>query len=216
MARQLDGAVVVVVGASGGLGSELCAGLESRRATVVGVGRSTDPAIDVRDSTAGDRLIEYVTSRHGRIDGVIVASGIVAFGDHVDTDDVVAEELMLVNALGPLWLAKRALPALAETQGFFAAISGVVAETPQPGMAAYSSSKAALAAGLAAVRREFRRRQVSVIDARPPHTETGLATRPLAGTAPRLPTGLAPAHVADVILRAIADGRDEVASTDFA
>ena len=182
---------------------------------MVGLSRTTEPAIDVRDSRAGDALVEHVLARHGRLDGLVIASGIVAFGELVDTDDVVAEELMLTNALGPLWLAKRALPALADADGFVAAITGVVAETPQAGMAAYSASKAALAGGLAAIRREFRRRGVAVIDARPPHTETGLATRPLAGTVPRIPEGLAPARAAAVIVQAIADGRDEVPSADF-
>lgn len=216
MSRSLDGSVVVLVGATGGLGREIGAALQHRGATVVAASRSTEPAVDVRDSRAGEALIDHALAEHGRIDGVIVASGIVAFGDLADTDDVVVEELMLTNALAPLWLAKRALPALAESKGFFAAISGVVAESPQAGMAAYSASKAALAAGLSAVRREFRRRQVAVIDVRPPHTETGLATRPLAGTAPRLPRGLDPAHVAEVIVRAVEDGRDEVAAADFA
>jgi cyclic-di-GMP-binding biofilm dispersal mediator protein len=213
--RPLDGAVVALVGATGGMGTALRAELERRGATVVGFGRSTIPAVDVRDCGAGDVLVDHVLATQGRLDGVVIASGIVAFGHLADTDDVVVEELMLTNALGPMWLAKRALPALADTGGFVAAISGVVAESPQAGMAAYSASKAALAAGLAAIRREFRRRGVAVIDVRPPHTETGLAGRPLAGTAPELPAGLTPDQVASVIVQAIADGRDEVRAADF-
>lgn len=215
MARDLDGRVVAVVGATGGLGRAVSAALAARGAIVVPAGRSAELAIDVRDATAGDTLVRGVLDRHGRLDGVIVASGIVAFGDLADTEDVITEELMLTNALGPLWLARRALPVLAERQGFFAAVTGVVAETPQPGMAAYSASKAALAAGLAAIRREFRRRKVAVIDVRPPHTETGLATRPIAGTAPPLPTGLDPAVVATAIVTAIVDERDELPSDAF-
>ncbi len=140
----------------------------------------------------------------------------MAFGDLADTDDVVIEELFLTNTLGPMWLAKRALPALRDSQGFFVNVSGVVAESPMPGMAAYSASKAAAAAAADALRREFRRVKVSVIDARPPHTETGLATRPLAGTAPKMPTGLAPSAVAERVVSAIERGDAEVASTDFA
>ncbi len=41
---------------------------------------------------------------------------------------------------------------------------------------------------------------------RAPHTETGLATRPLAGVAPKLPTGLDPESVAARIIAAIKDG----------
>lgn len=215
MSRSLDGAVVALVGATGGMGRALRTELERRGATVVGFARTTQPAIDVRDVRAGDVVVEHVLAEHGRLDGVVVASGVVAFGDLADTDDVIAEELMLTNALGPLWLAKRALPALAESHGFVAAITGVVADAPQAGMAAYSASKAALAAGLAAVRREFRRRGVAVLDVRPPHTETGLATRPIAGTAPRLADGLAPERAAAVIVQAIVDGRDEIAADGF-
>ena len=215
MTRSLNGAVVAIVGASGGLGAELASSCAERGALVVGASRTSEFAIDIRDTSAGDTLVAESLRRHGRLDGVIVASGVVAFGDLADTDDVIAEELMLANALGPLWLARRVLPALAEQQGFFAAISGVVAETPQAGMAPYSASKAALAAGLAAIRREFRRQRVDVIDVRPPHTETGLATRPIAGRAPRLPIGLDPAVAARVIVDAIERGLDEVAAADF-
>jgi cyclic-di-GMP-binding biofilm dispersal mediator protein len=217
--RDLRGAVVAVVGASGGLGREIAAALVRRNAVVVRCTRSGGPdsdlTIDVRDARAGDALVEQVTATHGRLDGVVVAAGIVAFGDLVDTDDVVIEELFLTNAMGPMWLAKRVAPTLQASQGFFVNLSGVVAETPMPGMAAYSASKAAAVAATEAIRREFRRMKVAVIDVRPPHTETGLATRPLAGVAPTMPTGLEPAAVAERIVAAIERGDTAVASTDF-
>jgi cyclic-di-GMP-binding biofilm dispersal mediator protein len=218
--RDLNGAVVAVVGATGGLGRELVAALTHRGATVVRCNRSGGPdsdlTIDLRDSRAGDLVVEYATAAHGRLDGVVVAAGIVAFGDLVDTDDVVIEELFLTNAMGPMWLAKHVAPALQASQGFFVNLSGVVAESPMPGMAAYSASKAAAAAATEAVRREFRRMKVAVVDVRPPHTETGLATRPLAGEAPKMPVGLEPSAVAERIVTAIEQGDSAVASTDFA
>ena len=58
--------------------------------------------------------------------------------------------------------------------------------------------------------------KVTVIDVRPPPTETGLADRPLAGTAPRLPRGLEPAAVARRIVQAIEDGESDVGSAAFA
>jgi cyclic-di-GMP-binding biofilm dispersal mediator protein len=125
------------------------------------------------------------------------------------------EELFLTNALGPMWLAKRVAPALRDTQGFFVNISGVVAESPMPGMAAYSASKAAAMAAMESIRREFRRAKVQVLDARPPHTETGLATRPLAGAAPQMPVGLAPRFVAERIVVAVERGEALVASSAF-
>ena len=217
--RDLNGAIVAVVGANGGLGREISAALTSSGANVVRCTRSGGPdsdiTIDLRDARAGDALVDYVNTTFGRLDGVVVAAGIVAFGDLLDTDDVVIEELFLTNAMGPMWLAKRVGPALASSQGFFVNLSGVVAETPMPGMAAYSASKAAAASATEAVRREFRRMKVTVIDVRPPHTETGLATRPLAGAAPKMPAGLEPAAVARRVVTAIEQGDSAVASTDF-
>ena len=182
--RDLQGAVVVVVGATGGLGREIMDDLRRRGATVIGAGRGgPDLIIDIRDPDAGDAVVRAALDAHGRLDGVVDAAGIVAFGDLVATDPVVVEELFLVNALGPLWLAQRVLPTLAESSGFFAAITGVVAEQAFPGMVGYAASKAALSHALAGLRREARRSGVQVLDARPPHTETGLVDRAIAGVA---------------------------------
>ena len=213
----MRGAVVVVVGASGGLGSAIAEELTDRGAVVIGAGRSgPDLHLDIRDSHAGDAVVRVALGTHGRLDGVVVASGVVAFGDLATMEPVVVEELFLVNALGPLWLAQRVLAPLAESKGFFAAISGVVAEQAFPGLVAYGASKAALSNGLSGLRREVCRRGVQVLDIRPPHTETGLATRPLAGTAPRMPQGLDPHHVARRVVDAIEAGDDELSAASFA
>jgi cyclic-di-GMP-binding biofilm dispersal mediator protein len=92
----------------------------------------------------------------------------------------------------------------------------VVATQPVAGMAAYSASKAAAWAAMTAAGRELRRRRIDVIDARPPHTETGLATRPLAGVAPKMPEGLAPASVAARIVAAIVAGERDLPVEAFA
>lgn len=215
--RDLNGAVVAVVGANGGLGTPICAALEARGATVVRCGRvvGMDVQVDLRDSTSGDDLVAAAIGQHGRLDGVVVAAGIVAFGEHATTDDVVVEELFLTNAMGPLWLAARCQSALEQSQGFFVNISGVVAETPMPGMASYSASKAAASSGVAALAKELRRKKITMIDVRPPHTETGLATRPLSGTAPDMPEGLAPTVVAERIVVAIEANERSVSGADF-
>jgi short-subunit dehydrogenase len=212
---NLNDKVVLVVGASGGLGTALVEGLRSRGATVLTAGRRSNIQIDIRDCDAGDVITEAITTGPGRLDGVINASGVVAFGPLSDTSDVVIEELFMTNVMGPLWMARRVLPLLSESQGFLVMISGLVAETPMPQMVAYSASKAALAGAVTALRREMRRSKVRVIDARPPHTETGLATRPLSGSAPTMAEGLSPTRVAERILTAIESGQDDLGSADF-
>ena len=227
--RRLDGAVVAVVGAGGGLGRPISALLAARGATVVSAGphRATleraaptpDGLIvelDVRDPRSGDALVDAVSARYGRLDGVVNAAGVVAFGNLADTPDDIIEELFLTNALGPMWLAKRVTPLLAESSGFLLMISAVLAEQPLAGMAAYGASKAALSSTGRALTRELRRQGITVIDARPPHTETGLASRALSGPPPRLPTGLQPELVAERLVRAIEAGESEVSSGQFA
>lgn len=93
-------------------------------------------------------------------------------------------------------------------------VSAVTAELPTAGMAAYSATKAGLSALDAAARRELRGARVRVLDVRPPHLATGLETRPLAGTAPRLPEGHDPAEMAELIVRAMVEERDELRPED--
>jgi len=204
------------VGATGALGSLIATEFRDRGAVVLGAGRhGPDVVCDLRDVDAGHAVVRGALGTQGRLDGVVNAAGIVAFGDLVGTDPVVVEELFLVNALGPLWLAQAVLPTLAERRGFFANISGVVAEQSLANMVPYCASKAAVSHAMPGLRREARRSGVHVLDARPPHTETGLAGRAIAGTAPTFPQGLDPAAVARRIVEAIVADEAELASGAF-
>jgi len=176
---------------------------------------ATTVRLDLRDAESGAALVRAALDAHGRLDGVVNAAGVVAFGTLAETDDVVLEELFLVNVLGPLWLLRRVLPELSRTKGFVCNLSAVVAEQPTAGMAAYAATKAALTAADRALARELRSAGVRVLDARPPHTETGLADRPLAGRAPRLPTGLDPEAVASRVVAAIEAGEADLPSAAF-
>jgi short-subunit dehydrogenase len=236
---MLAGSVVAVIGASGGLGRPICASLTARGAQLMLVGPHRDrlssvasdlqsvspqatpqasaPTIvecDIRDAQFGD-LIVTAARAVGRLDGVINAAGVVGFGTLLETPDELIEELFLTNVLGPLWMLRRVAPLLSESKGFVVNISAVVAESPLANMAAYSASKAALTAADAALQREFRRIGVSVLDVRPPHTETGLATRPITGQAPKMPQGLAPEFVAELIVSAIEAETSDLGSTAF-
>jgi cyclic-di-GMP-binding biofilm dispersal mediator protein len=123
------------------------------------------------------------------------------------------DELVATDFVGPLRVLRTALPYL--DGGFVVNITGVVAEQPLPGMAMYSAVKAALSAATLALGRELRRQNILTVDVRPPHTETGLATRPIAGAAPQMPEGLSPASVATAIVKAIESGQKELAAGSF-
>lgn len=222
-ARRLSGAVVIVAGATGVLGGHIARQLNERGARLVLLGREARrmPPVadcvtvlgDLRESETGRRAVEAASSHFGRIDGVVNAAGVVAFGPLERLEDAVLDEMFAVNVLGPLRLLRAAIPHL--QGGFIVNVSAVVAELPTANMLAYSASKAALTAASAALRLELRRRRVTVLDVRPPHTDTGLAGRPIAGQAPKLPAGLPATFVAERIVTGIEDGERELPSAAF-
>jgi len=228
---DIAGASILVAGASGGLGAPLTRQLaaegalltitsrDSQRLSDLGVDSVRVPA-DLRRAGVADRVVEQAVGAHGRLDGIVFAAGAVAFGPAAETPDDMLISLFTLNTLAPIRLLRAARPHLeasahAGRAPFVVHISAVVAETPMPGMAAYSASKAALAAFDAAAARELRRSRIRLVDARPPHTETGLAGRPLHGTAPRLPTGLDPEAVAARIVLAIVNDETDLPSSAF-
>ncbi|WP_432560777.1 SDR family NAD(P)-dependent oxidoreductase [Kineococcus sp. SYSU DK003] len=222
---ELNGAGILVTGASGGLGRPVLELLAAAGARLVVSGRDAGRlrelpghpvAADLRLPGEPERLVAQAAGHLGRLDGLVHAAGVVAFGPAEQADDDLLDELFLADAIGPIRLLRAALPHLRAGRDPFAVlISAVVAERPQPGMAAYSAAKAALSAFTLATARE-ERRGVRVVDVRPPHTGTGLAGRPVAGTSPRLPAGLEPDAVARRIVRAITDGERDVPAAAFA
>jgi cyclic-di-GMP-binding biofilm dispersal mediator protein len=228
---SLEGTSVLVAGATGGLGAPLSRLLASAGAQLTLVGRdagrlvalglpAANFAVDLRKPAAAQGAVDAAIQAHGRLDGVVFAAGVVAFAPATETPDQVLVDLFTLNTLAPIRLLRAALPHLEESATatrapFVAHISAIVAEAPMPGMAAYSASKAALAAFDKAAARELRRRGIRLIDARPPHTETGLADRPIHGAAPRLPRGLAPEAVAARIVAAIEGDETDLPSASF-
>jgi cyclic-di-GMP-binding biofilm dispersal mediator protein len=223
--HPLDGASVLIAGATGGLGRAIGAEMTSRGAALTLVSRNVEHlgaldlpgarvALDLRAPEACSAAVAAAVAQCGRLDVVVNAVGVVAFGslDELSVDTL--EELFLTNTFVAVMLAQAALRVV-EPGGAIVNISGVIAEMNLPGMAAYGASKAAVRAFDQALAREARRRNVRVLDARPPHTETGLAERPLAGTAPRMPAGLSPEHVASVICDALEAGSSDLPSSAF-
>ena len=220
MARDLKGAHVVVVGATGVLGARIAAHLAAAGARVSAIVRdhtrldgasvSQYALADVTDHEALRTAFASVAP----FDGVVNATGVVGFGNISDLGDATLARLFAVNAIAPIVMLREGATHINDG-GFFVNISGVVATQPVAGMAAYSASKAAAWAAMTAAARELRRRRIDVIDARPGHTETGLATRPLAGVAPKMPEGLAPNVVAARIVASITAGERDLPTEAF-
>ena len=221
MTTQFDFAhkIAIIAGGTGGLGTALRSELEARGCVVVTIARaqtglSSHISADLRSPEAATEAIADVVARHGAVDIVINAMGVVAFGPINTTSVDTIEELFLTNTFGHIFLMQAALQNM-NTGSVLVGISGVIAEQNLPGMSVYGASKAATRSFNEALGREARRSGVRVIDARPPHTETGLASRAIAGTPPKFPAGLDPIHVARRIVQAIADGETDLPSGAF-
>lgn len=214
----LEGAVVLVIGATGGLGSRLAARLENHGATVARASKSGGH--DLRAPSVIQKLLADTTGQYGRLDGLVVASGVVAFGAASELEPATLDELFAVNTTSVIQLITQSQPYLAASaregrEPFVVTLSGVVAEAPVAGLAAYSASKAALAAFVVAAGREYRRAGIRLLDARPGHTGTALSEHPIAGAAPRFGAALDPDLVAARIVAAIVDGEKDLPSTAF-
>jgi cyclic-di-GMP-binding biofilm dispersal mediator protein len=222
---NLAGSIAVVAGATGGLGREIARELLAAGADVrvlVRDVRKLDPQLagrraaecEITDVRAMRAALGSLVDAGEKLSVVVNATGVVAFGPLDETSDETIEWLTMVNYTAAVQLIREALPLMA-SPGAIVTISGVVAESPVANMAAYSASKAALHSATVAIGREVRRRGITLLDTRPPHTETQLATHPIAGHAPKFPQGLMPAAVAARIVRAIIDDERDIPSSGF-
>ncbi len=219
---DLNGSRFLVAGATGFLGERLARALVSRGASIAVAGRDREAVagigaelgapvvlLDYSDPDSAADAVETATRDLGGLDGLVIATGSVAFGRSGEVEPEVEAELMSTNVTGPTRLISAALDELAP-DGAIVAITAVVAEFPTAGMAAYSASKAALAAYLAALRRERRKELATVLEVSPGHMETGFAERALAGEPPPLPDGEDPDRLVEVTLDALVADRREV------
>jgi short-subunit dehydrogenase len=212
---DLSGARTLVAGATGVLGGAIARALHREGARLALAGRNEQALVALADELSGvptatfdahdlDRCAAVVGEAAdglGGLDLLVVAIGVAGFGPGDAEDDAVTEELLAVNTMAPMALVRAALPRI-DSGGAVAVLTAILADYPTAGIAAYSASKAAISGWLTALRPEQRRRGVTVFDIRPPHIETGLADRAIAGTAPPMKAGT----TVDALVASIVDG----------
>jgi short-subunit dehydrogenase len=222
---DLDGRVVVVTGASSGIGAALARALAKRGATLALVARraerlralsaeigasggsaSVHPG-DVADRTLVERLAQEVLHQHGRVDGLVNSAGFVHHGlvkDHAPAD---VARLVEVNVLGTMAWTQALLPALrAQPDAWIVNVSSFAGLVPQPDEAVYSASKAAVTAFSAALGAELEPLGIHVLAVHPVLVETEMFTPEVMA---RMPAGsqrrfISPAAFADATLAALA------------
>ena len=217
------GKVIVVTGASSGIGLASVRALARAGARVVLAARSADTltaeadriehdggtamavAMDVTNAASVATGVEAIVRRFGRIDAVVNNAGNGGtLGWWASADPDAMRAMFDVHLFGAETVVRAVLPTmLAQGSGMIVNIASTVAWVPMPSAVAYSAAKAAVVAFSESLRGELAPRGIDVIVFAPPHTSTDAGREwPLEG--PRVFT---PEWVADELVRALRRAR---------
>ena len=178
MAGELNGKVVLVTGASRGIGAAIARGYAERGALVVGAARSTDQlreleatnperistaTVDLRDAESLNSLVDLVVERHGRIDILVNNAGVAPAADFATEPIEQWRTTFEVNVIAPMTLAQAAgryfIP---QRSGKIINIASTTGIRGKPGLVGYSTSKGAVARFTEALAAEWARHNIQV------------------------------------------------------
>jgi NADP-dependent 3-hydroxy acid dehydrogenase YdfG len=227
---DLTGSIVIVTGASSGIGAATArllheAGahpvLAARRADrVEALGQELGGALavptDVTDAAAIRHLVGTVLDRHGRIDGLVNNAGVSLHGplDQLDLEEFA--RVLDLNVISVMAMTQAVLPAMrAQGAGRIVNISSGTTRMARPGVGAYAATKSAVNMLTSVARQELAGDGIAVSLVVPSITATefaggrflpgrfrpGQQVRP--GMIPHRPE-----YVGQVILRALRTGEE--------
>jgi NAD(P)-dependent dehydrogenase (short-subunit alcohol dehydrogenase family) len=132
------GAAVLAVGRNEGALGETAARIEDAG------GRAAVLAADVTADGAAERIVETALARFGGLTTVVNAAGIIGAGTIETTTDDEWDAMMEINVRAPFRLMRAAATALASARGSIVNVSSVTGLRAFPGVVAYCVSKAAV------------------------------------------------------------------------
>ena len=232
--KPVDQQVIVITGASSGIG--LCTALlaaergaqvvllarssqaldEIAKAINAGGGRAQAMVCDVSDREAVTRAAAEVVSTHGRIDTWVNNAGVAIYGRLDEVADGDHRRLFDINFWGVVNGSLAALPALRESRGVLVNVGSEVSDAVIPLQGMYAASKHAVKGFTDALRVEQVRvedQDISIVLVQPTATNTPYPqhARNYMDREPKLPTPLIDPHrVAEAILDAAQKGGREV------
>ena len=231
MTDHFHNQVVLVTGASSGIGKETALAFGRAGARVVLVARRGDvlqqivrdnPALqllpiaaDITQADAVAGMVAATLREFGRIDILVNNAGLGFRAAVADLQFEDARRVMELNFFAVLRCTQAVLPVLRrQRHGQIVNVSSILGVIATPQHAIYSASKFAVRALSDSLRLELCREGIDVISILPGYTDTPFfASQIRYGGPERTHTrlhGQSPAHVAQVILRACRDRRREV------
>ena len=190
--------VVIITGASSGIGKALAEIFAKRKAKIVLAARSIDKLenigaalkdeatdiltvkTDVSKEDDCKNLIAKTIEKFGKIDILINNAGISMRALFTDTDLSVIRKLMDINFWGTVYCSKFALPYLLKSKGSLIGVSSIAGYKGLPGRTGYSSSKFAMQGFLEVVRIENMKKGLHVLTACPGFTTSNIRNTALA------------------------------------
>lgn len=187
---NLQGKRILVTGAAGGIGRELCRLLAERQARLYLVDRdqravaqaaqelpvdAIASAADITCAEDRDAVVDQMRKAFGGIDVLINLAGILDFKRFQDSDAATLQRITQVNIEAPMQLTRAVLPdMLAQGGGRIVNIGSMFGSIGFPCFAAYSASKFALRGFSQALRRELAGSGVGVTHVSPRAVKTPL------------------------------------------
>lgn len=180
-----DSKVVLVTGASSGIGRAIATHLADRDHRVFGTSRKAGGgavfemiAMDVNDEASVKAAVARMLAMAGRIDAVINNAGIALRGAVEDTSVQEAKALFDTNFFGALRVCRAVLPSMrAQGSGTIVNISSLAGTFGAPFSGLYSASKFALEGASEALRLEVRSFGIRVVLVEPGDHESDLPLR---------------------------------------
>ena len=230
MHRLIDGMVVVITGASAGIGKALAEELSPRGARLVLAARRADRLEELNRALGGghlclrtdvsrredcEALIAAAVARFGRIDTLVCNAGYGILRTVAETTPDEMREIFEANVFGTADCVRAAVPhmlrqeAAGQWRGQVMMVSSAVARRAIPFFGAYSATKAAQLSLAEAMRVELRPSRIAVTTVHPIGTDTefgaAAAARAGGGRIARIPGEFrqSAADVARKIARAI-------------
>jgi short-subunit dehydrogenase len=193
---KIEGKVVVITGASQGIG-EACAAEFARAGARLSLsGRSEDrlrlaapdalcTAGDITDPEVRRVLVERTLERYGKIDILINNAGIGLYRPAWDSPMDEVRGLMELNFFAALGLTQLVVPHMrARRSGLIVNVGSIAGNLTLPWMTLYSASKSALGTLTQGLRMELRRDGVGAMLVCPGYVKTGFQKNVLAGQPP--------------------------------
>jgi NAD(P)-dependent dehydrogenase (short-subunit alcohol dehydrogenase family) len=142
---RLKDKVILITGAAGAVGSAVAEAVVQAGGLAVASDLAGSAGMDhaLAVTTADDcgRVVDYIDRAAGRLDGLVNAAGIAAFGSVEDTDLATWRRVMAINLDGTFLGCKYALALLRRNGGAIVNISSVSGLVGGHNLAAYNASK---------------------------------------------------------------------------